>query len=94
MLPFILGLISPAMKSASKTSCIPSTVTTKTSTISTMACKSMARITITCAMLEVIIAIGYTGSECHNNEEEEECLVHLGVVSQKLVTVTLVGAFI
>ena len=77
------------MKSASKTSCIPSMVT---ATIS--ATMSTGKATMATKATGIIIGISYARSECHNNEEEEECLVHLGVVSQKLVTVTLVGAFI
>ena len=77
-------------------SAISSTETAMGSTITATisATMSAGKATIATKATGVIIGISYARSECNNNEEEEECLVHLGVISQKLVTVTLFGAFI
>ena len=77
-------------------SAISSTETAMGSTITTTisATMSAGKATMATKATGIIIGISYARSERNNDEEEEECLVHLGVVSWKLVMVIAVGRFI
>ena len=69
-------------------SAISSTETAMGSTITATisATMSAGKATMATMATGVIIGISYARSERNNDEEEEECLVHLGMVSRRLVS--------